>query len=80
MKKYVFSRTYQHPEGHPPKNLIQTFRRRYEHDLDANYGHMFLIPPDQLDNAIQYADKYDFELYEDPDDYNKDWYYLMWKD
>ena len=78
MKIYAKSQKNLNPQGKPPKNLIQTFRRRYEYDVDDYYGYMFLIQPAQFKDAVNFANKYEFDLYPDPD--NDSWYYLMYKD
>ena len=39
---------------------------------------MFLIQPAQFKDAVNFANKYEFDLYPDPD--NDSWYYLMYKD
>lgn len=76
MKIYVKSSdTNFNPQGLPPKALVMGLKRRYKTDSDEYYGQMFLIPPKDLNYAIEFAAQYGFGIVDDPD--NDNWYYLQ---
>lgn len=76
MKRVISSSlSKNNPQGKPPKALIQSFRNKFEYDVDDYYGYVFKIDPKELNYAIERADKFGFGLVSDPD--NDDWYYLQ---